>query len=261
MFWRLGERVQENPGLTLDGFNFATKNDSRFTLNGSLIYELSSSVWYRVAWWTVHSMNVQYALARQNWSVASEWTGHLEQRQQTPCAALFTAKLKQRNVKHYLPTKNMCIISPWLLGTMSQMLPLGCSTCACLFIWQKYSHKIKAKYMYLVSAEEDVYWDQYNANLLIQMLFMHPRVQCNIFKSNSVYWFDYKKGKPACFIPHIKEKSWRVPTNCIRLGLKFHLGKQKEIWYWSSSFLPNKIREKISDSRELWGVHRGSILH
>ena len=49
MFWRLGERVQESPSLTLDGLNFTITNDSRFTLNGALIYELSSSVWYKAA--------------------------------------------------------------------------------------------------------------------------------------------------------------------------------------------------------------------
>lgn len=151
MFWRLGERVQENPVLTLDGFSFATKNDSRFTLNGSL--DLWTKQLCLVQCSTMncaehgHAVGTSVSLAWWNLSVASEQTGHSKQRQQAPCAALFTAKLKQRNMKHYLPTKNMCIISPWLLGTMSQMLPLGCNTCACLFIWQKYSHKIKAKYM------------------------------------------------------------------------------------------------------------------
>lgn len=62
MFWRLGEGVQENPSLTLDGFSFATKNDSRFTLNGSPIHKPSSSVWCGAAWWTVHGTSVQHAL-------------------------------------------------------------------------------------------------------------------------------------------------------------------------------------------------------
>lgn len=100
MFWRLGERVQENPSLTLDGFNFTTKNDSRFTLNGSPIYEMSSSVWYGAAWWTVHSMSMQYALRSLAWeslSVASAWTEHWEWRQQDPCVALFSdSKIKAK---------------------------------------------------------------------------------------------------------------------------------------------------------------------
>lgn len=97
MFWRLGESVQENPSLTLDGFSFATKNDSRFTLNGSPIHKLSSSVWGSMmnCAWHEHAARTLDSLAWQSLSVASTRAGRLEQRQQDPRIALLSdSKIK-----------------------------------------------------------------------------------------------------------------------------------------------------------------------
>jgi len=71
------------------------------------------------------------------------------------------------------------------------------------------------------------------------MLFMHPRMQCNIFRRNSFYWIDFKRNPSvliACFMPRIKDRSRSVPTNCTRLGLMFHLGKQKKNLIWKQWF-------------------------
>lgn len=182
------------------------------------------------------AVTASVSLIWQNLSVASEWAGHMKQRQQVPCAALFTAKLK--NLKHYLTRKKYMHHLSLIPGHYEPNIAFGMQCNQCIYIYiSKFTlsnvfHASQSTIQHIQKKTHLLMWCQKRRKVLI-----------------------------VCFIPHFKGRSWSVPINCARLGLKFHLSKQKKIWYRSSNFLSNEIMEEISHLREFWRVHAESILH